>query len=358
MNKFNFIKKLFSLLAVILVFLFAGCKDNSALEKRNIILFIGDGMGSEQIRAARYYNFDEGNYFGFEKFTYQGQMITESANSEITDSAASATAMATGIKVNNGVISMKLPGDGTNLETILEYYNNKGKYSGIITTAHVTHATPAAFGAHETSRSNYSDIALDYLSSRPNVIMGGGGYGIIDQNFTDVGYTVISDKTGFLAINNDSDSFLACLFGTDNLPYIYDDNTTYPSLSQMVSVGINLLNRNEEGFFLMVEGGRIDHAGHDNNITRLIFETIEFAKAVDVAHDWASDRKDTLIIVTADHETGGLEVITNNGKGSIPEVLWSTTGHTGTNVPVFAIGIGANKISGIIDNTDIYNVIK
>ena len=131
-----------------------------------------------------------------------------------------------------------------------------------------------------------------------------------------------------------------------------------PHLSDSTEVALNILDNDTDGFFLLVEGGRIDSAGHINDIQRNIFETIEFSNAAEVVFNWAAIRTDTLIIVTADHETGGLEIDSNNGAGSFPDVTWSTTGHTAQDVPIYARGVNAYLLKGKIDNTEIYSVMK
>ena len=168
-----------------------------AAQPKNVIICIGDGMGFEQVKAANYY---ADAPMSFELFPYQGQMMTRSANSSVTDSAAGGTGIATGVKVNNGVISMAYPGDGSELETLWEYYQARGRSAGLVTTTYITHATPATFGSHEPSRSYTSNIASDYLNQvRPNVILGGGGYGMSTTSAASAGYTVVTDQTGLAA---------------------------------------------------------------------------------------------------------------------------------------------------------------
>jgi alkaline phosphatase len=146
-------------------------------------------------------------------------------------------------------------------------------------------------------------------------------------------------------------------FGEDHLPYEYDgDYSTLPHLSEMTAVALDILDDDPEGFFLMVEGGRIDHAGEDNELERNVFETIEFAHAVQVARDWAGNRRDTLILVTADHEAGGLTVLEGEDAQGFPNVSWSTTGHTGVDVPVYAWGTHAERVDGVMDNTDLFRL--
>ena len=189
--------------------------------------------------------------------------------------------MATGFKVNNGVISMAIPGDGRELVTVLERLKSQGKRTGLVTTTFVTHATPAAFGAHESSRSNYAAIAGDYLSQTlPTVLFGGGANGMTPEAAEAAGYTVVTDTVGVLALNMETITMTSGQFGDTHLPYEYDGLGSLPHLSEMTEVALDILEEDPDGFFLMVEGGLIDKAGHLNDIQRNISETIEFAGAV------------------------------------------------------------------------------
>jgi alkaline phosphatase len=300
----------------------------------------------------------------FESLPYAAEVTTYAANDAVTDSAAAATAMATGHKVNNGVISMATPGDGSELTTMLEMARSQGKRTGLVSTTYMTHATPAAFGAHEPSRQNYSQIAADYLTqTRPGILFGGGSNGMSVSSATVAGYTVAINRNQMQALDPDTAGRVSGQFGGSHLPYEYDYHIgsdfgydTLPHLSEMTSVALDVLDNDPEGFFLMIEGGRIDHAGHGNNIRRNVFETIEFANTVQQVMDWAVGRDDTLILVTADHETGGLSILQNNGQGMFPTVSWSTTNHTSANVPIYAWGVNAELVSGIMDNTDVFHV--
>jgi alkaline phosphatase len=326
---------------------------------KNIILFIGDGMGFEQVRAAGMYKTGTEGSLSFESFPYTGQVTTYSADDAITDSAAAGTAIATGQKVNNEVVSLATPGSGAELQTLLEYYKAQGKAVGLVTTTYMTHATPASFGAHESSRNSLSAIAQDYLTqTQPHVLLGGGGNGLDESSAVSAGYTVVDDQSSLLAIDTSSVSMLSGQFGTTHIPYEYNGVGDLPHLSDMTSVALNILDNDSDGFFVMIEGGRIDHAGHNNQIERLIGETLEFENSIDVAYSWASSRSDTLIIVTADHETGGLSIDTNNGVNNYPTVSWLGDAHTATNVPIYAWGKGAEEFIDTIDNTDIYGRIK
>lgn len=320
----------------------------------NLILCIGDGMGPEQIKAARYF---AGTNLFFETFPYQSAMTTLSASSPVTDSAAAATAMATGIKVNNGVISLALPGDGSELKTLLERFGARGKRTGLVTTTYITHATPAAFGAHESSRNNLSQIAQDYLGqTTPNVLFGGGANGMSVAAAVIAGYTVVTNMATLAGLNPDLETFVSGQFGDSHLPYEYDGLGDYPHLSEMTVVALDVLDNDPDGFFLMVEGGRIDHACHANDLPRCIGETLEFDVAVQCVAAWAAGRDDTLVLVTADHETGGLTVLADQGAGEYPTVTWSTGGHTDTGIPVYAYGLNAYLATNVTDNTNIFGM--
>jgi alkaline phosphatase len=230
-----------------------------------------------------------------------------------------------------------------------------------VTTTYVSHATPAAFGAHEPSRDNYSAIVRDYLhQTRPNVLMGGNLY-LSESDASAVGYMVVKDAAELQTVDTGSATFVSCQFATGNMTYEYDRTpaTTEPHLSEMTAVALDLLDNDPEGFFLMVEGGRIDHAAHDHDLARTIAETLEFSGAVQAAVDWAGSLAypDTLILVTADHETGGLNVLSDVEAGRYPDVVWTSGGHSGANVPVYAWGSSSERITGLMDNTDIYDVI-
>ena len=326
---------------------------------RNVILFIGDGMGFEQVKAAGLYLHGETGTLSFESFPHAGAARTAAADAKITDSAASGTAMATGVKVNNGVISMAIPGDGRELETALEHWRRLGRSVGLVTTTAMTHATPAAFGAHEPSRANADQIARDYLDqTRPDVLLGGGGIGMSPDAAREAGYTVVTDRAGLLALDTDAVARLSGQFGESHLPYVYDGcDGTLPRLPEMTATALAILGRNPEGFFLMVEGGRIDHAGHENHIERNVIETVEFDAAVREALEWTGSREDTLIVVTADHETGGLSVVEGRGQGQFPAVTWSTGNHTDADVPVYATGPNSESVTGVFENTGIFDIL-
>ncbi len=327
----------------------------ASAQPKNVIFMIGDGMGPNQVAAAGMFT---GAPMSFESLPYQGLVTTYAANAAITDSAAAATALATGQKVNNSVISLALPGDGSELTTLLEHYQAMGRDTGLVTTTYMTHATPASFGAHETSRYNTTQIAGDYLNqTQPSVLFGGGANGMSVAAAQSAGYNVVTDAAGMLALNTNTETFVSGQFGTTHLPYEVDGLGALPHLSQMTTTALDILDNDPDGFFLMVESGKIDHAGHNNDIIRNIGETIEFSNTVQSVLDWAAGRDDTLVLVTADHETGGLNILADNGPGNYPSVSWSTTGHSAANVPVYAFGAHANFITPLMNNTDFFDLI-
>ncbi len=356
MSKYHRRRLYLSLLAGIsLIFMSSGrILLAESLSASNIILFIGDGTGLEQIKAGGYFI---GSNLYFEAWT-NAQVKTYSADSPVTDSAAGATAIATGHKVNNGVISVALPGDGSAYETMLEYFKSKGKRTGLVSTTSLTDATPAAFGAHATNRGDSSEIASDLLDvTKPNILLGGSG-SITISNAQAAGYNVVTNASQLAALNEATNILVSGQFGIGSMPYEYDGMGTMPHLSDMVEKAIKILTNGQSGFFLMVEGARIDHACHANDITRCVREVAELNNAVKKAVSWASNRTDTLIVVTADHESGGLTVLTNNGAGNDPTVTWSTTGHTSNNVGLWIRGPKTEDVGGIIDNTNILSIVR
>lgn len=322
----------------------------------NIILIIGDGMGPEQIKAAGYYLNGESGQLSFEEFPYYTDMSTYSADSTITDSAAAATAMATGNKVNNGVLSLDLPGSGDEHKTIMELAMDRGKMVGVVTTATTVHATPAAFLSHVSDRGSYSTIAGQYLEdSRPDVIFGGGSSSLSATEAISAGYNVVQNLEELEGIVYYSGEKYYGDFGSGYIPYMYDGLGDLPELSDMALKALDILEESQNGYFLVIECGRIDHAGHINDLTRNIYEVIELDDTVEKIISRISNRDDTIVLVTADHETGGLEVEENGGAGIIPNHSWSTTQHTSTRVPVYIWGTYAQDMAAEIDdNTDIF----
>ena len=347
-------KKVFCLIAVFMVSFSAF---SQKMMPKNIIFMIGDGMGFEQVKAAGMYLNGQEGALPFESLPVRGEVMTKSADSAVTDSAAAATAMATGIKVNNQVVSIALPGDGKDLKTFTEFFKEYGKRTGILTNSYLNDATPACFSGHARKRDDFEELSRDMIKNvHPSLLFGGGCKGMSAGFLEDAGYAVATDLKSMEELTPESKSW-AGLFGASMLPYEKGgDYSRLPRLSQMVKKALLLLD-NEKGFFIMVEGGLIDKAGHGNDLEKSIGETVEFGNAVKTVLAWAKDRNDTLIIVTADHETGGLTVIENNGRGNYPEVTWKSKGHSGVNVPLYVWGENSEAFGKTIDNTDIFKTI-
>jgi alkaline phosphatase len=335
-------------------------------QPRNVILFIGDGMGVGQIQSARDYL---GHPLVFETLAHRGKMTTRSASSEVTDSAAASTAMATGYKVNNGVLSLAFPANadyaaGAALPTVLEEMQRRGKSTGLVTTDVMTGATPAGFAAHQNSRGNTEAIAKDYFTRvRPTLLLGGAGKGVSPAAARAAGYRVVTNRQESQAAALENDKTVPSIsgqFGTGLMPYEYDESEGYrtlPHLSEMTAAALKILDRDPNGFFVMIEGERIDTACHQNALERSVGETIEFNRAVETALAWAAKRTDTLIVITADHETGGLKVIKDNGPGQYPAVTWTSKNHSGAPVPIEAKGLGEEAIADMQDNTQLHAIL-
>ena len=291
-----------------------------------VFYMIGDGMSSAQRQISEYYLQEQKNdpdyHLTVNSLPVSGIITTQSASSLVTDSAAAGTALAAGVKTDNGVIA--LTPDGKKLNTLLEGAQKQGKATGLITSTRLTHATPATFVAKNINRNAENEIANDYVNSDVDFLAGGGFRNFItgegskrtdDRNlvteFKDNGYKTYIGKSStesFLNYQPKAGDKMLALFTKSHLPYAMDrvEGQT-PSLSQMTRKGIDLLSKDKDGFFLMVEGGRIDHAAHANDVAGVIGDTLAFDKAVqDAVAFYNKHPKETLIVVVGDHETGGM----------------------------------------------------
>lgn len=326
------------------------CSAGENVAARNVILFIGDGMGPGQIEAAR----DVSPFMlSMDFMPVMTRITTNSWGDNLTDSAASSTALATGHKTVNRSLGV-LP-DGTPVPNIVEAAKESGRYTGLVSTCSITDATPAGFSVHVADRGSGREIAAAMLETGLDLIVGGGASYFLPTLFEKTpppievarskGYTVVQNKEDFL---NASSVPLLGLFSMTHMDYDVQRNPDeQPSLAEMTAKAIELLSSTEgEGFFLMIEGGRIDHACHNNDAEMLISEMLAFDKAVSVGLEYASGRDDTLVIVTADHETGGVDV-------SSGEIQFSTDGHTTEPVFLFAQGKCSELFASASDNTDV-----
>lgn len=322
---------------------------------KNIILLIGDGMGVTQVYAGMTAN--KGN-LNLEAAQYVGLTKTYSANNYITDSGAGGTAMSTGHKTYNGAVGVDK--DSVSQKTILEIYEESGKSTGVISTSSITHATPASFVAHRKSRNNYEGIAEDFVNSPVDVFIGGGLAHFtnredgrdLTKELEEKGYEVYQNIQD---AENASTEKLAVLTANEHNPP--EKEGRGDMLVKATEIAIENLSKDEDGFFLMVEGSQIDWGGHDNNIDYVVSEMLDFDRAIGVAIDFAKNNDSTLVVITSDHETGGLALTGGDIEKGEVEGLFSTGGHTSVMVPVFAYGPGAKLFSGIYENTDIFNYL-
>ncbi|WP_406675914.1 alkaline phosphatase [Shewanella benthica] len=388
---------------------------------KNIVIMIGDGMGPAYTSAYRYYK-DNPDTQEIEQTVFDRLLVGTSStyparvSGYVTDSAASATALATGTKTYNGAISVdtnKQP-----IATIMEKAKALGLSTGVAVTSQINHATPAAFLSHNESRSNYDELALSYLKTDADVMLGGGQKyfpASLIKKFEAKGYQYLSD---FNQLDSVKQGKVIGLFADVQLPWAIDDRDSN-KLSKMTTKALALLSQNDQGFVLLVEGSLIDWAGHNNDIATAMGEMEEFANAIEVVEQYIRKNNDTLMVVTADHNTGGLSIGANGeyswdtsiirGVQASPDVIasdaladgdwltrvtlnlgfepnddegsqlsrarmqgkevmatsikqlidsrsntgWTTGGHTGVDVQVFATGPAASLFAGYQDNTDI-----
>jgi len=398
---------------------------------KNVILFISDGCGYQHVAAANYFEFGAAGKSLYEHFPVQCGMSTYSLKTggyrgdlawqdfkyvtqKPTDSAAASTAMSTGVKTNNGAIGMD--STRTPLKTVVEHFEASGKATGVITTVQFSHATPAGMVAHNVSRNNYAQIAQEMiLKSQLDVIIGTGHPFFDDDGrvLTVPDYQYVGDAAlwqGLLAgdLGNDADgdrtpdrwhlietreafqqiggTNIKRLIGVPRIhttlqqmrsgnvladPFVVPLNQSVPTLTEMALAGLSVLSRDPDGFFVMIEGGAIDWASHENQSGRMIEEQIDFNHAVTAVYQWVeknSHWNETLLLVTADHECGFLtgagsgkmdansdslwKPIANRGKGRLPGMEWKSNEHTNQLVPFYAIGAGSEKFIQLADEVD------
>lgn len=425
------------LLGILLISLFlsVACTVQTEQKPKNIVLFISDGCGFNQVDAASLYQFGETGKQVYEQFPVKLAMSTYSLSGigynpdsiwsdfdyprkKPTDSAASATAISTGIKTFDGRIGIDTTGQA--LLTAVEHFEALGKATGVITSVQFSHATPAGFVAHNISRRNYGEIAREMiLESQLDVIMGCGhplydndGAPLENPDYRMIGsdslwqaliagsagndangdgefdpWLLIQERSQFqefmqgetpprvIGIAKAKSTLQQERSGDPKaLPFELPFNPEVPTLQEMTLAAINILSKNANGFFLMVEGGAVDWAGHSNQSGRLIEEQMSFNRAVESAVEWVnqnSNWNETIIIVTADHETGYLtgpnsgnikneqgdieavwKPLVNNGKNNLPGMQWNSGGHTNQLVPFYAKGVLAERFRDYIIQSD------
>lgn len=332
---------------------------------RNIILFIGDGMGVSQVSASHFFKKGPVN---FDRFNRIGLIKTPSSSHKITDSAAGATAFSAGVKSYNGAIGVD--SDSVPQPTVLEILSRKGFATGVIATSSITHATPASFYAHVKSRNMHQEIASQLVSSDVD-FFAGGGLNFFENGEDSVNYLDSLTQYGFewdtatLKISQlQEDHKYGFLLAPDGMPKILDGRGDF--LSEATRMAIEYLSQDPDGFFLMVEGSQIDWGGHVNDSRYLITELLDFDDAIGVGLDFAEVDENTLVIVTADHETGGFTLSAQEMQPSDTSMMgvhsnydsivptYATGGHSATLIPVFAYGPGSEAFCGIYENTAIF----
>jgi alkaline phosphatase len=407
-------------------------KTDEKNEIRNVIFLIGDGMGPTYTTGYRAYKDDKNTPMmedtQLDKYLVGMQSTYSSDKKEsITDSAAAATSMSAGIKTYNGAIAVDM--EKQDVKTVLEQAKENGKSTGLVATSQINHATPASFGAHDESRENYNQIADDYYDDMVNGkhkvdVLLGGGTSYFDRKDRDItkqfekdGYSYVTTKEQMLSDKNEQ---VLGLFAPKELDKKIDRPKEQPSLKEMTNSAVDRLNKNDKGFFLMVEGSQVDWAGHDNDVVGAMSEMEDFEQAFQSAVEFAKKDKHTLVIATADHSTGGMTMGRDGDykwdpshikaakktpdfiskkiaegapveetlkkyidleltpeeiqsvkdakekSGDVVEIDnaiekifdlrtgtgWTTDGHTGEDVNVYAYGPGMEKFTGKIDNTD------
>lgn len=357
-------KYIFSFLSFVLFVIFSfgqsSIADNPKLLKKqglpkvkNIILMIGDGMGTSQIYAGMTAN---KGHLNIERFQNIGFSKTYAANDYITDSGAGGTAISTGYKTYDGAIGVDR--DTISRKSILEYAEMHQKSSGLVVTCALTHATPASFIAHQASRKMNEEIAADFLKTDFEVAIGGGlkyfnqrkDSADLTKSLRDKGYSVITSPD---SIQSAMGSKLAGLLYADHPPKFSEGRGDMLLRSTMKA--LEVLSQDADGFFLMIEGSQIDWGGHDNDTRYIVDEMIDFDKAIGAMLDYAEKDGHTLVIVTADHETGGMGLVSGNIKTGEVSAKYTTGDHTGVMVPVFAFGPEAETFRGIYENTAIFD---
>lgn len=322
---------------------------------KNVILMIGDGMSLMHVYSA--WTANRGKLY-LENCEVTGLSKTYCANKLVTDSGAGGTAMAIGQKTNYHSVGVDV--NGNPQPSLIKLAKQKGMSAGVAVTCRLWDATPADFCCHNTDRDNEDEIIADYVNCEADYVVGGGAKKFenrkdgrnIFKELEQKGYQVA--RSWEECKNLKSGKIFAVTDSVDTpLPAERGDRLAQSSLK-----GIELLNQNPNGFFMMIEGSQLDDYGHFNDLDLLMQETHDFDRTVGKILEWAAKDGETLVVVTADHETGGLTLIDGDkDKGEI-RCKFSTTGHSGVMVPVYAFGPGAELFTGIYENTDIFHKIK
>lgn len=320
-----------------------------------VIVMIGDGMGTAQLDAASLYAHGDVGRLAMQALPHVGELRT-GGPSGITDSAAAATVIATGVYTYNGRVAVDRA--GAPVETVLERAAARGWATGVVTTTSLAHATPAGFTAHAASRHDYAEIMAEQVGvTRPDVMLGGGAQHLGDAALD--GWTVVADAAELAAAGGATRLFGA--FAPEHLTYVADrdEETVEPTLPEMARAALAALDQDPDGFFLMIEGGRIDHGGHANDLVDVVHETLAFDETIAEVTAWARARGNTTVIVTADHECGGLAIVEAGAAGEYPEVTWRWDHHTNARVGIFGEGPGTEVFDGaVVDHRWVHAIAR
>jgi len=317
---------------------------------------VGDGMGVSQIYAGLTANKGSLN---LEQFKVIGFHRNQASDNYVTDSAAGATAFATGKQTYNGAIgldSLKQPS-----VTLLELAEQKGLATGLVTTCDITDATPSSFIAHQLKRSMHEEIAADFLKTDVDVVIGGGRkYFETRQDKRNLldslrkkNYQVLGDIQSMASVHQGK---LVNLYADENPIKMSEGRGD--ALLKSTQKAIELVATNKKGFFVLIEGSQIDWGGHANDAPYAIAEMIDFDSSIGWVLDFARKNKETLVVITADHETGGMALMGGNMQTGEVKAAFTTKGHTGQMIPVFAFGPGAEDFNGIYHNYDLFTKMR
>lgn len=331
------------------------CFDKEQQEVKNIILMIGDGMGLNVVQAA--WTANKGQLF-LDNAGCVGLMRTTAQDSIITDSAAAGTAMATGTKTKRGYVGVDAAGNS--LKTICEYAKEKGLATGVLSSCRIYDATPATFSVENKDRNNSDAIAEAYLDCDIDFVLG-GGLDHFQQHKAGKDLLPLLEKKGYEVVTSiedlpmtKSDKIFA-LVAEHDMPIATDRDR---ALWKSTKKALDVLASNEKGFFLMVESAMIDDFGHGNKLPEMMEETLDFDRTIGKTLEWAVQHTGTLVIVTADHATGGLTLTEGSlEKGEI-KGYFSSGHHDGVMVPVYAFGPKVEQFGGIYENTELCKKIK
>ena len=357
-------KKLFLMILLICaVSQSADAKKPKQQKVENIIYMIGDGMGLTHVSMLEL----ENKYAptSFDRADNIALTRTYSANNRVTDSAASGTALATGYKTNNGWLG--ITPEGEEVESIIAKAEKRNFATGLVATYAIQHATPASFYAHVKNRGDYTNITKQFMSSNIDVVLG-GGIKHFERVFREMGKDFQEElgKKGYKVcktwgeIQQQTSGQVFGLIADDNMPAIEKRQPNF--LADATAKSLKILSNNvkqnkHKGFVLMVEGSQIDGRSHGRDVAGILGEMRDFDKAVRVAMDFADRTPGTLVVVVADHETGGLSIPSSKTDFTLPEsgigYNFGTSSHTAALIPVYLYGTGAEQVNGIMENTEL-----